>query len=68
MHANTLNPAHKAVFSVNEVMTALDLSRQEVYNQINAGKLRSFKVGRRRLIPCDAVPAWVQAMEAGGQA
>ncbi|HPB76278.1 MAG TPA: helix-turn-helix domain-containing protein [Chromatiaceae bacterium] len=54
---------NKAVLSVAEAMEALDLSRQTIYNEINAKRLRSFKLGRRRLIPADGIPEWVSMME-----
>jgi excisionase family DNA binding protein len=54
---------NKAVLSVTEAMEALDLSRQTIYNEINAKRLRSFKLGRRRLIPADGIPEWVSMME-----
>ena len=54
---------NKAVLSVAEAMEALDLSRQTIYNEINAKRLRSFKLGRRRLIPADGIPEWVSMMK-----
>jgi excisionase family DNA binding protein len=44
-------------------MESLGLSRQAVYNELNSGRLRSFKLGRRRMIPADALPAWLDAMQ-----
>lgn len=62
-NTNARPHAPKAAFNVEEVMDSLGLSRQSVYNEINAGRLRSFKLGRRRLIPADAVPDWVRSMQ-----
>ena len=49
--------------SVPEVMESTGLSRQTVYNEINAGRLRTFKVGRRRLVSPAALADWVAALE-----
>ena len=63
MQDTTISNVPRAVISVPEAMLALDLSRQAIYDEINAKRLRSFKVGRRRLIPVEGIPEWVAAME-----
>ena len=63
MQDTTISSVPRAVISVPEAMLALDLSRQAIYDEINAKRLRSFKVGRRRLIPVEGIPEWVAAME-----
>ena len=55
---------HKLVYSITEVMETLRLSRQTVYNEINSGRLRTFNVGRRRMVSAEALRDWVQAREA----
>lgn len=52
-----------AGLSIDEVMESIGVSRQTVYNEINAGRLRSFKVGRRRLVSPTALDAWVRNLE-----
>ena len=42
-------------------------SRQTVYNEINAGRLRSYKVGRRRFVSEEACVEYVRAREAEAQ-
>jgi len=49
--------------SVDEVITSTGLSRQTVYNEINSGRLASFKVGRRRLVSPAALDNWVRKLE-----
>ena len=39
-------------------------SRQTTYNEINAGRLRSYTVGRRRFISEEACVEYVRAREA----
>jgi excisionase family DNA binding protein len=50
-------------YSISEVMTALGLSKQTVYNIINDGTLKSFKVGRRRLVSPQALQDMVAKLE-----
>ena len=45
----------------------LNSSRQTVYNEINAGRLRSYKVGRRRFISEEALVEYIRAREAETQ-
>jgi len=49
--------------SVPEVMSSTGLSRQTVYREINSGRLRSFKVGKRRLVSPAALADWVRRLE-----
>ena len=45
-------------FSVEELSVWSGSSRSEIYEQIAAGRLRSMKVGRRRLIPASWAREW----------
>ena len=55
----------KAAFSVDEFCELFGISRRLTYNQINAGRLKIRKVGRRTLIrACDA-RAWLDALPEG---
>jgi len=40
-------------FSVSEFADLHGVCRQSVYNELNAGRLRSYKFGRRRIIPAE---------------
>jgi hypothetical protein len=53
----------KAAFSVDDLIVAYGLSRQSIYNEINAGRLRVMKVGRRTLISAEAREDWCRALE-----
>lgn len=46
-------------YSVNDAAVALSLSKRTIYNLIEDGTLRTFKIGRRTLIPADDVRALV---------
>lgn len=51
-------PDH-ALDSINEAAARLGISRSLLYSEINRGRLRSVKVGKRRLIPRDAQVEWL---------
>ncbi|MET0025671.1 MAG: helix-turn-helix domain-containing protein [Sedimenticola sp.] len=53
----------KAGLSIPEVMDAMGVCRQTVYNEINAGRLKSFKIGKRRLVSPRALDDWVGRLE-----
>jgi excisionase family DNA binding protein len=44
---------------VEEAAHLLQVGRTTAYDLIRSGRLRSFKVGRRRLVPRDAVEAMI---------
>ena len=54
------NSAH----SIPKVCELLDLSHPSIYSEINSGRLRSFKVGRRRFVSQEAINAWIRDREA----
>jgi excisionase family DNA binding protein len=47
------------LLSVDEAAIALGIGRTALYYELTAGRLRSFKVGRRRLIPASAIGAYI---------
>lgn len=67
----TNNERHKQpdplLLTVNEVCSRLHLGRCTVYNLIASGKLRSFKVGKARRIPSEALAEYI-ARELGDSA
>ncbi|MCG5464830.1 DNA-binding protein [Micromonospora sp. MED01] len=44
-------------------MTMLSLSRSVIYEQIRAGRLRTVRQGRTRLVPDTAITAYVDLLE-----
>jgi excisionase family DNA binding protein len=48
------------LYSVAEAADALGLGRSALYAELGAGRLRSFRIGRRRLIPAAAVAEFIQ--------
>ena len=51
-------------YSVDEAAQALRLSRDMIYQLIRSGRLRTIKVGRRRLVPVAALDDWLHAQDA----
>jgi len=62
----------RLLLRVEEVAEMLNLGRSKLYSYILSGEIRSVKVGRRRLIPPDAVHEFVENLQqessAGGGA
>ena len=53
----------KAAQSINEFCDDNDIGRTTVYKEIAAGRLRTMKVGARRLISREAGRDWRRLME-----
>lgn len=45
--------------SVANTATRIGLSRAATYIEIREGRMRSVKVGRRRLVPDEAIEEWI---------
>jgi excisionase family DNA binding protein len=52
-HAHSPPPIERHAYALGEVAQSLGLSIGMVYKLIEAGQLRTFKLGRRRLVPPD---------------
>lgn len=50
------------LYRITEAMRLLSMSRSFIYEQIRAGRLRSVKQGRARLIPATAIQTYVQLL------
>ena len=61
----SLTESARLLFTVNEACETLHLSRPVVYQLINSGELRSFKVGNARRIPAQALEEYVAFKLAG---
>ena len=53
------------LLSIDEAATALGIGRTALYHELATGRLRSFKVGRRRLVPTSATTAFIGALARG---
>ena len=53
------------LYRVDEAATALRLSRSLLYELIRSGRLRTVKVGSRRLVPVEALAECVAMLQDG---
>lgn len=53
----------RIAYSIDDVIHLVGLSRQTVYNEINRGRLKTFTVGKRRLVSPDALSGWIARLE-----
>lgn len=52
------------LLSVKNAMERLNIGRSTVFAELASGRLRSVKVGRRRLVPESAIAEFIEALEA----
>ncbi len=52
-----------AAFTVAQSCARSGLSRSTLYAAMSTGALRSFKVGKRRMIRCEALADWLTDLE-----
>lgn len=48
------------LLTINQVASLLNLGRTKTYELVRSGKIKSFKIGSRRLIPCEEVERYVK--------
>ncbi|MEH0845855.1 helix-turn-helix domain-containing protein [Micromonospora sp. CPCC 205711] len=63
MTASTIDATSKALYRIPEAMRLLSLSRTVIYEQIRAGRLRTVRQGRSRLVSAAAITAYVDLLE-----
>jgi excisionase family DNA binding protein len=61
-------PPARLAYSLPQTAEALGVSISTIERAVRAGDLPSFTLGRRRLIPADALAAWVRSRAAQGAA
>lgn len=50
----------RLAYGINQAVEATSVGRSLLYEQIRAGKLKTFKVGSRTLIAFDDLQAWLE--------
>lgn len=55
-------PIPRAALTVNETCAALSISRTKFYEQVEEGRIRVLKLGRRTLVPVTEVPAFLDSL------
>jgi len=61
--ATALDTPPRALYRIPEAMQLLSLSRSVIYEQIRAGRLRTVRQGRTRLVPATAITAYIALLE-----
>lgn len=57
-------PQHsKQAFTVEEFIAAFNVGRTKSYEEMSTGRLKTYKVGRRRYISVSAATAWQKSLE-----
>jgi excisionase family DNA binding protein len=64
-HANRENSGPRRLLSVQEAAGELGIGRSLIYELLFSGALRSVKIGRRRLVPREAIEAFIADLPAG---
>jgi excisionase family DNA binding protein len=57
-------PTKKLAYSVKDALAVTSVSRSLLYEEMAAGRLKSFHIGRRRLISAEALADWLQQHQA----
>ena len=53
----------KLAYNIPEAVEISGIHKDLLYAEINAGNLKTLKIGRRRLIRAEALEAWLQTHE-----
>ena len=51
--------SERLAYSIPDALTAVSMGRSFIYEEIKAGRLRTFKVGSRTLIAAADLSAWL---------
>jgi excisionase family DNA binding protein len=60
---HVISPVEKRAFSIKETARACGISRATVYRLVADGKLKTLKIGARRVVPVSAI----EALLSGGE-
>jgi excisionase family DNA binding protein len=60
MEAAAVPRAPDRLLDIDEAAAALGIGRSALYGEIAAGRLRSVKVGRRRLVPAASITSYIE--------
>lgn len=59
--------SHPRLLSIQEAARELGICRTLLYALIKEGKLKSITIGRRRLVPAEAIDEFIAGLNKGGQ-
>jgi excisionase family DNA binding protein len=52
------------LLAIKQAMYEIGISRTAIYELIKDGKLKTVKIGRRRLVPSEAIEAFISGLSA----
>lgn len=61
------NEKRSLVYTVDELARDLGISRANVYNQLRAGHIPSIRIGKRFVIPREAIVNWLRTAVTSGR-
>ena len=67
MSVHAQDPASETgrlAYSVEEAADLLGIGRTVMFHLVTAGEVGSFKIGRRRLVPRDAIDSYIERLRA----
>lgn len=62
MHNPLLPPAHRRALSITELADSFGVSVPTIYREIQAGRLRKSKLGKKTIFMMEDVVAWADSM------
>jgi excisionase family DNA binding protein len=61
-----MEPNNLKLLSIDQACEYLGLGRWSVYNLINQNRLKSIRIGKRRLVSMNAIQAFISRLEKEG--
>lgn len=61
----TVEPVTPLLHDIADVVSLTSIGRTKIYEEISTGRLESVRVGSRRLVPHDALIAYVEQLRTG---
>jgi len=53
---------NRVSYTITEARRLIGLSHSKIYEELNSGRLRAVKCGRRTLVPHEALEEWIASL------
>jgi excisionase family DNA binding protein len=60
---NMTIPKEKALYSIPEIIEMIGIGRTRLYQELNSGKLKAVKIGKRTCVTKASLEAWLSKLE-----
>lgn len=57
------NPKERALYSVPEIIDMVGIGRTRLYQELNSGRLKAVKIGKRTCVTKDSLETWLSTLE-----